>query len=228
MKKLLVSRLSAGTVFRIVVLGLLLGFAPLTLLLGVLASLDLVSVSLNDEPMHGLTALLITPILGTFTAVFMAVSIAPFAFIGLWLFSKWNFLSVIYVPIVPAQVPVEAREPHASFLVHACWGTALVVLAVLAAYVSGTFVREAIMGAAMEASVTRIEILDHLTEDLRNKPTSGLLRALRNAELSAVRDSIEVVEDGIFPSFINSERIDRTRTFLEAQGLSVEVSNGEE
>jgi hypothetical protein len=89
-RTLVIRRLSTGTVFRIVAAGSFLSLVPLAIFFGVLAIFGLNTVKWNNQPIHGLAALLVSPLLGVMTAAFFTAFGGVALAFGLWLYSKFR------------------------------------------------------------------------------------------------------------------------------------------
>ncbi|HEV7716962.1 MAG TPA: hypothetical protein VGO53_15290 [Steroidobacteraceae bacterium] len=87
-RSICIRRLSTGSVFRLVAVGIFFSVVPFCLLMGVFAAFGFNAIRWNNEPVLGLKGLLISPFVGVFIgAIFTAVAGAGMAF-GLWLYSK--------------------------------------------------------------------------------------------------------------------------------------------
>jgi hypothetical protein len=96
MKTLHIARLRTGTVYKLVFTGLLAGFFPIFLLFGILGSMDMASLSWNEQPVTGLKAILIGPLMGVFMALLFTALIGSVMALGLWLYSRFKPLSIEY------------------------------------------------------------------------------------------------------------------------------------
>ena len=94
-----VAKLSAGTVYKLVLVGLLAGFFPLFVLFGILGSMDLLTMTWNEQPVTGLKALVVGPLMGVFFALVFTALVGSVIALGLWLFGKFRPLTLEYVPI---------------------------------------------------------------------------------------------------------------------------------
>lgn len=104
MNDISISRLSAGSVFKLVGIGLLCSLLPFTMLMGCTAYFGLNSLLWNGQPLTGTTALFAAPFIGLFlVAVFTMVLGTAIAF-GLWVYS---FVSPIAISF---KVPPEGSE----------------------------------------------------------------------------------------------------------------------
>lgn len=89
-----VLRLSAGSIYKLLLVGLLSSFLPVGLLLGVFALFGADTVKWNNEPLHGVTGLVSGPLVGMAVALFFSAFIGTAATLGLWLYSKFRPLSL--------------------------------------------------------------------------------------------------------------------------------------
>jgi hypothetical protein len=87
MREISISRLSAGSVLKLVGIGLLCSLLPFTILMGCTAYFGFNSLLWNGQPLTGTTALFAAPFIGLFlVAVFTMVLGSSIAF-GLWVYS---------------------------------------------------------------------------------------------------------------------------------------------
>ena len=108
MQQLLVWRLSTGTVFKLVGLGLVCSMVPFAFLMGLLAMFGADTLTWNDQPKTGISALLISPFIGVFVAaIFSAIGGCAMSF-GLWAYSMFRPVSLSYLAC-------DAPPDHPSF-----------------------------------------------------------------------------------------------------------------
>jgi hypothetical protein len=98
-----VTRLKTGSVFRLVAAGTFFSLVPFFILLGLLALFGRELVQFNDESVVGLQGLLVSPLLGIFSAIVCTAFIGVMLAFGLWLYSKWKPLTLEAVPIEVAN-----------------------------------------------------------------------------------------------------------------------------
>ncbi len=98
MQSITTKRISTGTVFRILLTGLISGLVPIFLVLGILASFGLVSLTWQDKAVHGMGAIWLAPIMGLFLAFGFSAILGCAAAFGLWLYSKVGTLRIDYEP----------------------------------------------------------------------------------------------------------------------------------
>ncbi|MDF2182038.1 hypothetical protein [Neptuniibacter sp. CAU 1671] len=94
MESLEIKKLSAGSVYKLIFIGSLLGMLLVTLFFGVLGVLGMETVSWNGQPVTGFKALLVAPMIGVmmsalFTAIFGSVIV-----LGLWLYAFYRPLTL--------------------------------------------------------------------------------------------------------------------------------------
>lgn len=93
-----IAKLRTGTIYKLVLVGLVFGFVPLFILFGVLGALDLMTLSWNGQAVTGPKAIVVGPLMGLlFSLVFTAVLGSVMAF-GLWLFGKFRPLTIDFLP----------------------------------------------------------------------------------------------------------------------------------
>ena len=89
-RSLLIRRLSTGSVFRIIAAGSFFSMIPLTIFFGILALFGLDTIKWNNAPIHGVSGLLLSPLLGVFMAAFFTAFGGVALAFGLWLYSKFR------------------------------------------------------------------------------------------------------------------------------------------
>lgn len=92
--RLSLTRLYVGSIYKLVLVGLLFSLVPLGLVFGVLAAFGANTVQWNDQNVHGLGALLLSPVIGVMAAGFFTVFLGTAMVFGLWLFSKFKPISL--------------------------------------------------------------------------------------------------------------------------------------
>lgn len=105
-KTLQISRLRTGTVYKLVLLGLLVGSIPVFLVGGLLASADLITMNWNDQPVTGPKAILIGPLMGLFFALICTAFAGSVMALGLWIFGKFRPLALEFYPVAEIEEPV--------------------------------------------------------------------------------------------------------------------------
>lgn len=115
MKEYRVARISMGSVFKLVGMGLLFSLFPFVLLMGVLAAFGYQTLHWNNQPVTGLGALLAAPLMGAFMVgaftMFMGTAIS----LGLWVYSLMGPFTVTFRrappdPVVDGPAPAGARS----------------------------------------------------------------------------------------------------------------------
>lgn len=96
MESKIIKRLSFGTVYKLILLGLLVGLFPLCLFFGFLAFLGYDTVQWNGESITGVKALFAGPLMGIFLSFLFTAVIGSFVALGLWIFSFFRPLSVVF------------------------------------------------------------------------------------------------------------------------------------
>lgn len=107
MKSLTVRKLSTGSIYKLTLLGLVFGFVPLFLLMGVLAAFGMADMTWNEQPVTGFPALLVGPLMGVLLALMFTALIGSVMALGLWIFSLFRPITVEYRPL-PKDTSPEA------------------------------------------------------------------------------------------------------------------------
>ncbi|MEQ9481484.1 hypothetical protein [Coleofasciculus sp. F4-SAH-05] len=92
-----IKRLTIGTTFKLVAFGLLFSIVPFSILIGLLSLFGLSTVTWNDEPVTGISGLLVSPLIGVFVALFFTLWLGVFMSCGLWLFSTKQSMKLHYI-----------------------------------------------------------------------------------------------------------------------------------
>lgn len=88
------ARFEAYSVYKLVFIGLACSLIPLGVVFGIFAFFGANTIHWNGQPIHGVTGLLVSPLIGAILAIgFTAFAGTACAF-GLWLFSKFKPLSL--------------------------------------------------------------------------------------------------------------------------------------
>ncbi|WP_036188035.1 hypothetical protein [Marinimicrobium agarilyticum] len=91
-----VAKIGAGTVYKLLGIGLTVGFFPIFVLFGVMAAAGMSTLTWNEEPVTGFSAIFIGPLMGLFIAAVFTAVIGSVATFGLWLFSFYKPLNIEY------------------------------------------------------------------------------------------------------------------------------------
>jgi hypothetical protein len=91
---LYVRRIRAGTIYKLLFIGLMTSFIPFGIALGVAAYFGANAVTFNHQYLHGWTALLASPVIAGFGACIFTVFIGTFASFGLWVASFVRLVSI--------------------------------------------------------------------------------------------------------------------------------------
>lgn len=90
MKSIVVRKLRTSTVYKLVATGAICGFVPLFLLLGLLGSMGLSTVAWNGEPVTGVRAIIVGPLMGVMFALISTAGVGSVLALGLWLYSRFR------------------------------------------------------------------------------------------------------------------------------------------
>jgi hypothetical protein len=98
MHRLIIARISTGSVYRLVILGSTIGSLPIFAVLGVLAYFGYETLHWNDTPVTGLSAVVIGPLFGIIFALTVGGIGGTVMALGLWLYSKVSALTLYVSP----------------------------------------------------------------------------------------------------------------------------------
>lgn len=87
MHEITVSKLSSGTLFKIVIIGLLFSLVPLFFVLGLATWLGVGSIQWNGRSLHGLAAIFMSPLIGVLLAIMLAFLLGSLMALGLWVYA---------------------------------------------------------------------------------------------------------------------------------------------
>jgi hypothetical protein len=96
-RSVVIRRLSTGSVFRVVAAGAFFSLIPLALFFGVLALFGLNTVKWNNQPIYGISGLLVSPLIGAMLAAFLTAFGGLALAFGLWLYSKVRPLRLRFI-----------------------------------------------------------------------------------------------------------------------------------
>jgi hypothetical protein len=86
-EKIVVERVSAATVLKLICIGMAASIIPFAVLMGLLATGGASTLQWNGQPITGLWALISAPLIGIFCSAVMTIFCAPLMMLGLWLYS---------------------------------------------------------------------------------------------------------------------------------------------
>jgi len=101
---LIVRKVRATTIYKLLLLGLLISLIPLGVLFGITGFFGADTVNWNNHPIHGFAALLAGPAISATVAVFLAVFSGTLVSLGLWVLSWVRPIKVRVVPYDTAAV----------------------------------------------------------------------------------------------------------------------------
>ena len=94
--KIRAGRLSGGSLFKLLLIGISLSMGPFVLLCGILSIFGAGTIKVNDEPVTGIVGLIASIIMvPIFSIIFTCMSWLGIAF-GLWLYSKFRKIEISF------------------------------------------------------------------------------------------------------------------------------------
>ena len=104
-----VKRLRGGSVFKLLLIGNLAFFLPLSLLAGVMSMFGVSTITWNNQVVTGFPALLVSPLSGALFALVISVLGWISVFIGLWIYSVFRPLELEFIPLTD-----DGAKPHSQ------------------------------------------------------------------------------------------------------------------
>ncbi len=102
-----VRRLAAGSVFKLLAIGLTFSLVPFSVLAGIMAQFGVGIVIWNGQPLSGFAALIASPFIGLFLALLFSIPLGIACVFGLWLFSR-------FLPLRLTMIRAEPTPPTDS------------------------------------------------------------------------------------------------------------------
>ena len=94
MEPIEITGISLGSIFKILIIGMVMSVVPLFTALGLLATFGMPTLVFAGEPVTGIQALFLGPIQGLTICLFFSIIASPLAAIGLWIMKKYTSLSL--------------------------------------------------------------------------------------------------------------------------------------
>lgn len=97
---LALKKISAGSLYKIHLLGLLCSLVPLGVLNGILGAIGITvfSIRWNGEILHGFPVLIISPLVFLLIALILTGMIGSLSWLGLWIYGQFRELTLRVVP----------------------------------------------------------------------------------------------------------------------------------
>ncbi|MEH6556777.1 MAG: hypothetical protein V7459_03510 [Oceanicoccus sp.] len=94
-----VKKICAGSVYKMIAIGLCCSFIPFFLLLGIFGAADMSALTWNRQPLTGFKAIFLSPIIGLLMALVFTAIIGGCTVLGLWLYSFFKPLTIEFQTI---------------------------------------------------------------------------------------------------------------------------------
>lgn len=94
-QEIVVQRLSAGSVFKLVAVGTSVTFISFSIIMGFFALFGANTITWNNENIHGITGLLASPFIGIFLSLIFTLLLGSSIAFGLWVFSKFRPITLL-------------------------------------------------------------------------------------------------------------------------------------
>lgn len=118
MKEVLITRLSAGSVFKLVGVGLLCSLLPFTILMGCTAYFGFNTLSWNNAPLKGVSGLIASPFIGMFMVAIFTMFLGSAVVFGLWVYSLIGPIEISYKEVPKPQELGNSLEPNPACDTH--------------------------------------------------------------------------------------------------------------
>ena len=99
LKTVQISKISAGSVYKLIAIGLTVGFLPLFIIFGIMGAFGMEALTWNEESVTGLKALIVGPLMAVFMSLIFTAIIGSITVFGLWIFSFIKPLEIEYKSI---------------------------------------------------------------------------------------------------------------------------------
>jgi hypothetical protein len=94
-----INRLSVGSVYKLILIGLTFSVIPLSVVFGVFALFGAHTIQWNGKPVVGVAGLIAAPFVGAFIALLFTAILGTLAAIGLWVYFRFRFLKLSVVEL---------------------------------------------------------------------------------------------------------------------------------
>ncbi|TNH03306.1 hypothetical protein FHQ26_03535 [Testudinibacter sp. TR-2022] len=103
MSNIMVKKLTTGTIYKLVFIGLLVGFLPLSLVFGIVGYFDLADVMWNQQPVNGIAVFYIVPVILFLVALTWTLLAGSVMALGLWIYSKFKPITLHFSETAQAK-----------------------------------------------------------------------------------------------------------------------------
>lgn len=94
METIEITRLSLGSIFKIMLIGLGASVVPLFSALGLLGTFGMPTLNFGGQPVMGVEALIMGPLQGITISLMLSIICSPFITIGLWIISNYTDITI--------------------------------------------------------------------------------------------------------------------------------------
>ena len=99
MESMDIKKLSAGTIYKLICIGSLVGLFPICLLFGIMGFFGMDTITWNDQPVTGISAIFVGPLIGVFISLIFTALFGSITALGLWLYSYLKPFTIIYFKV---------------------------------------------------------------------------------------------------------------------------------
>jgi hypothetical protein len=101
--EILITRLSAKTVYKLFLIAFVFSIVPFSVLMGIFSVFGAGTVKWNGEAIVGIKGLIASPFIGLFLACIFTGMLGTLSLFGLWLYSKFRPLKICFLPIAESS-----------------------------------------------------------------------------------------------------------------------------
>jgi len=94
-----VKKVSAGTVYKLMAIGLSVGFFPIFIIFGIMAANGMDVLTWNEQSVTGIKALIVGPLMGLMMTLLFTAFLGSVTAFGLWIYSFIKPLNIKYTAI---------------------------------------------------------------------------------------------------------------------------------
>lgn len=94
METIEINRLTLGSIFKVMLIGLGASVVPLFSAMGLLGTFGMPTLNFGGQPVIGIEALIMGPLQGITISLMLSVIASPFIALGLWVISNYTDITI--------------------------------------------------------------------------------------------------------------------------------------